>query len=67
MISKRSATISSNPTILENEVRDDKMLFHFQDKNINLVEELPGANDMLYFLTLLDNSIDGRTNNATCS
>ena len=52
MISKRNATISSNPNILENEVRDDTMLFDFQKKNINLVEELPGANDMLYFLKL---------------
>ena len=35
---------SSKLTILENEVPDDKMHFDFQNKNINLFEELPVTN-----------------------
>ena len=51
LTSKRNTIIISSPTILENEVPDDKIYFDFQNKNINIVEELSETNDTLFIET----------------
>ena len=51
LTSKRNTIIISSRTILENEVPDDKIYFDFQNKNINIVEELSETNDTLFIET----------------
>ena len=47
--------------MLEKEVPSDKMHFDFQNKNINLVEELLGANDRLLIGAQLTLQIGAQT------
>ena len=61
LISKYKKIISSNPTMLEKEVPSDKMHFDFQNKNINLVEELLGATDRLLIDAQLTLQIGAQT------